>query len=445
MKTSRSKPALHVRNDILKLLYATMLVEFPAELVKEFWHDKPFRDRTTQLREAALLGHLWDESKCVDLAYLMSVLNSVEPFLVSHGIPTVEFVDKVILGLNKGSVVGPGILLNAVAPFLRLILSSKDVLHFANERMVPLVLRKIMPAIDCQMVKHEVRAGRGSSVLLLNFDRTFTKEMPPYDAYLFFARPLQLGPIRIGMRPFEEVRLLSDARKLGSIVDKDVLSYGKNAVWIGGKQSGVVTGFHEHCKRNGLSLRGFNVPDRRVVEITDSYTCPVRKREVLSRGCVYGAPLFLVEIVYSLKHRPHEHFLSPIINEGVSKTGQGWRKAAQRHALLMHELDRKIEFEFDRKQEVIRVNGRRLVKSAPALILADILRRHLATGKVKFENIDFTDGGISFDGAPTENFSLRLQRLSAVLAERFPEVRIERTGRGRFRFHSPSRVEMREV
>lgn len=433
---------MKVRNDILKLLYATMLVELPSEQVKEFWLDHPLESGGKVIRDAELLRHLWEEDRHADLAYVLSVLNSVEPFLVSHGIPTLEFVDKFIAGLNGGSIVGVGPLLGAMAPFLRLLFSSTDIVHFANKNVLPSILRKVVPSIRCQMVKHEARAGRATSVLLLNFDKSSRKELPSYDPYLYFARPLQLGPTRIGLAPLEEVRLLSDMRTVEGIVEKGLVSIDKDEVRIMGRPAGSRIGFHEHCRKNGISVRGLGVPDKPVVEMSRSYVCPVRKREVLSKGCAYGAPLCLVGVRYRVNARQPEHFLAPIIAEGVSGKNDAWQKAADRHAALLNDLERKIVFAFDRSAETISANGRRLAKSAPALILRNIVRQHVSGGKTEFSNSDFTGDGT---GTPPDNFSLRLQRLSAVLSEKLPEVAIVKSGRGQFRFQAPCRVELKEL
>jgi hypothetical protein len=441
--TAHSDRNCKIRNDILKLLYATMLVELPAQQVKQFWGDHPLKQEGAVLADADLLRYIWDETKHASLAYTMSVLGSVEPFLVSRGVDTLDFVDKLIVGLNKGAMVGVGPILGAMAPFLRLLFSSKDVLHFATANVLPFILRMVVPSISCQIVKHEARAGRATSVLLLNFDASFKKDLPPYDPYLFFARPLQLGPTRIGMAPLEEVQLLSDVRRVDVIVGKDLVSFDKDEVRIAGGPVGHYVGFHEYCNRNGISLDGLGVPDRRVVELSEAYVCPRRRREVMSKGCVFGAPVSLVKLAYRIKPQPQDQFLAPMIYDGIARNGEGWKKAAEMHSQMLGDLDRKLVFVFDNVHEVMWINGRRLAKSAPALILRDIVRSYVENGKTEFSNRDFT-GDRADSKAVADNFSLKLQRLCAMLSEKCPEVAIARTGRGQFRFQVPCRVDLIE-
>jgi|WetSurMetagenome_2_1015567.scaffolds.fasta_scaffold00027_65 hypothetical protein len=435
---------MKVRNDILKLLYATMLLELPRDRVREFWHGHPLKAGDAPVEDADVLRHIWEEDGHVDLAYGLSVLNSLEPFLVSQGIPALEFVDRFIAGLNKGAMVGVGSILCALAPLLRTMFSSRDVLHFANKDVLPGIVRKVVPSLDCRMVKHETRAGRASSVLLLQFDRPLVQGLRFCDPYLFFARPLQLAPTRFGLPPFDEVRLMSDTRNVDDIIEKRLFSFDKNEVRIHGRPTGSFVRFREYCRKNGLSPDVLDAPDRPVVEIAKGYRCPVRKREVLMEGCVYGAPFYLVGLRYRLAAQPPDHFLAPMINETISGKSEAWRKAAEKHADLLGELERKIVFSFTRSDETISANGRRLAKSGPALILRNILRRHVSSGKTEFSNREFTGDGAT-GNVPSDNFSLRLLRLSAILSEKLPEVSIVKLGRGQFRFQAPCRVVLKEL
>lgn len=245
------------------------------------------------------------------------------------------------------------------------------------------------------------------------------------------------------MAPYEEARLLSDMRPVETIVEKSLISHDAKGISVDGRRIGVFTKFYDHCKKLGISLKESSVPDRRVVEIRESYVCPVRKREVLFAGCTYDSPVCLLKLEYSPRRQPHEQFFTPIVHESFAKDLNGWKKATEAHDSLVRELDRKIVFSFNKSRETMSVNGRRLVKSVPALILLDVVRQHVATGKTEFVNRDFTSEA---NDAPalSQNFSLRLQRLSSVLSDKCPEVSLKRSGRGQFTFQPPCKVELRE-
>lgn len=340
--SSISTRDVKIRNDVLKLLYATMLVELTPAQVKAFWRNHPYKLGNSALEDSQLLRHIWDESQHTDLVYLLSVCADLEPFLAANGIETLKFVDKFIVGLNKGSIVGAAAILGAFAPFLKFLFSSKDVVHFATEQILPFIVRKLAPSVQCEMVKHAPRSGRTSSVVLLNFNDSAKMELPPYDPYLFAARPLLFGPLRLGMAPLDDASVLSDTRKVETIVGQNLVEYTSRGVSIAKRHIGSFIEFNEYCKRLGLSLNGLAASNRRVVEITESYFCPDRKREVLFKGCVYGAPFCLIEVGYKNRSQPKDEFLAPLVHESTSAAADGWKIACAAHDVLLENWNEKL-------------------------------------------------------------------------------------------------------
>ncbi|HUI92019.1 MAG TPA: hypothetical protein VLX68_07220 [Chitinivibrionales bacterium] len=444
MKTSPTNSDTKIRNDALRLLYATMLRELPLESVKKFWCGHPISDGGVVLKDADLLKHVWQENKSSDISYVLGVFNAVEPFLIESGESTDAFVNSFINGLNKGAVVSVSALLGILAPFLKFLFNSDDLRYFGLKNVIPYVCQKMMPSMLAAVVKHEKKSNQNTTVFMLCLDRTFQKKIPYHDADLFIARPLQYSPTRLGLPAFESVAMISDPRPLEAVVDPHHIVRRSDKVYIKGNLCGTATTFSGFCTRNRISLNGHHIPNRPVVEVTCDYKCPIRKRVVLHRGTVYGAPVHLYRIKYRSNVRPSEQFMSPLIHEGLSEKSEAWQQVHDRHARLVADLERKIVFVYQSASETVSVNGRRLVKSAPAGILRRILREHVIGGKTEFANSDFTTDSRGRHVEIAENFSLRLQRLSNVLAEKVPEVRLVRAGRGLFKLHAPCRVELKE-
>lgn len=435
---------MKIRNDTLRLLYATMLRELPLESVKKFWLTHPLNDGGVMLKDAELLKHIWQENKFSDLSYVLTVLNDVEPFLTAGDVDTRVFVDKFVTGLNKGALVSVSSLLSFLAPFLKFLFHADDVRHFCLKNVLPFILQKMMPSLLCAVVMHERKSNRNTSIFMLCMDRTFQKKLPYHDPDLYIARPLQFAPTRLGLPAFESVSVVSDPRPLDAVVDgKHIVRRGGN-VYVRGNLCGSVTTFFNFCVKNGISFNGHHIPNRPVIEITRDYICPQRKRTVLHKGSAYGAPVHLYRLRYRSNVKPSEQFISPLIHEGLSGKNEAWQQVHDRHARLLADLERKIVFVYHSSDEAVSINGRRLVKSAPAIILKQILHEHVVNGKTEFANSDFTADSKGRLAEITDNFSLRLQRLSAILSEKLPEVRIVRAGRGRFKLHAPCRVELKE-
>jgi hypothetical protein len=443
MKTPQTKSDMKIRNDTLRLLYATMLRELPRESVKKFWQEHPLSDGGVVLKDAELLKHIWQENKFSDIYYVFTVLNDVEPFLIAGGVDTQGFVDTFVNGLNKGAMVSVSSLLRFLAPFLRVLFHADDVRYFCLKNVLPPILQKMMPSLLCAVVKHEKRLNQNTSVFMLCMDRTFQKKLPYYDPDLYMARPLQYAPTRLGLPAFESVSTISDPRPLDAVIDgRHIVRRGGN-VYLKGKLCGSATTFFSFCAKNGISFNGHQIPDRQVIEITADCTCPRRNRTVLHKGSVYGAPVHLYRLRYRANIKPSEQFISPLIHESLSGNDEAWQQVHDRHARLLGDLERKIVFVYNSSGEAVSINGRCLMKSAPALILKQILHQHVVNGKTEFANSDFTADSKGRRAGITDNFSLRLQRLSAALSEKLPEFRIVRAGRGRFKLHAPSRVELK--
>lgn len=435
---------MKIRNDALRLLYATMLQELPRESVKKFWLEHPLSDGGVALKDAELLKHIWQENKFSDISYTLAVLNDVEPFLIAGGVDTQAFVDTFVNGLNKGAIVSVSSLLHFLAPFLKFLFHTDDVRYFCLKNVIPFVLQKMMPSLLCAVVKHEKKSNQNISVFMLCMDRTFQKKLPYYDSDLYMSRPLQYAPTRLGLPAFESVTMMSDPRPLEAVVvGRSFVCRGEN-VYVRGKLCGSATTFFSFCAKNGISFNGHRIPNRPVIEITSDYICPLRKRTVLHKGSVYGAPVHLYRLRYRSNVKPTEQFISPLIHESLSEKNEAWQQVHDRHARLLGDLERKIVFVYNLSDEAVSINGRCLVKSAPARILKQILHEHVVNGKTEFANSDFTTDSRGRSPGFTDNFSLRLQRLSAALSEKLPEIRVVRAGRGRFKLHAPCRVELKE-
>jgi hypothetical protein len=444
MKPMQAKTDMKIRNDTLRLLYATMLIELPLESVKKFWLGHPLSDGGVVLKDADLLRHIWQENKSSDISYVLSMFNAVEPFLIESGDNMEAFVNSFINGLNKGAVIDVSSLLGLLAPFLKLLFHTDDLRYFCLKNVLPHVLQKMMPSILAAVVKHEKKSNQNTSIFMLCLDKTFQKKIPYHDSDLFITLPLQYAPTRLGLPAFESVAMISDPRPLEAVVEPHHVVRRSDKVYIKGNLSGNATTFSGFCLKNGIYFNGHHIPNRPVVEVTSDYKCPIRKRVVLHKGTIYGAPVHLYRLKYRSNTRPAEQFMSSLIHESLSEKNEAWQQVHDRHARLVADLERKVVFVYHASSETVSVNGRRLVKSAPASILRQILHEHVAKGKIEFANSDFTADSRGRHAEIVDNFSLRLQRLSNVLAEKVPEVRLVRAGRGLFKLHTPCRVELKE-
>jgi hypothetical protein len=86
-----------------------------------------------------------------------------------------------------------------------------------------------------------------------------------------------------------------------------------------------------------------------------------------------------------------------------------------------------------------------LIKGVAGAILWRLLRRHADEGRCEHTNRELRlDPAIRLPDL-SENLEARLILLARRLEERCPSLRIEKTGRGRFRFHVLRPVALHEI
>ncbi len=419
-----------VPNETLKLFYATTLLEFPCETITEFWRQHPIVVNGNPLTFESQLHHIWDESKTIEFDYIAKVFNDIEPLILSLKGSIVEFVDKFVIGLNKGSIVNVSSILKTIAPILQKVFSAKDFRSFSLRSFLPFIIEKAVPTSYCRTVLHENKAGFNRTVLAFSLEKTFTIKNAPYDAGLFIARPLQLGPLRFGLPIFDEVRMLADVARVEDIVTHSSYSYKDSDIVIGDIRFGKRLSFSGFCKEQGFSPEGITLPDTdvSVVYIEHDYVCPYRKRTVLHKGCIYGAPLYFIRLKYKPNVKPSEQFISPLISDCLDTANESWEKAKAIHLRLIATESKRAIFVFRKSDDTLFVNNKRLARFAPALMLRKIISQYANDGKNEFSNIEFSHDG----GKVRENVSLRLQRIENLLNIKCDDVRIKKTGRGQF-------------
>jgi streptogramin lyase len=82
-----------IRYDILKLLYAGMLLGFTPDKVRQFWKEHPLPqikpENESHVFKELLQGRSWYSTE-----YAFSVFNDVEDFLIENGTSFPEFIEN---------------------------------------------------------------------------------------------------------------------------------------------------------------------------------------------------------------------------------------------------------------------------------------------------------------------------------------------------------------
>jgi hypothetical protein len=423
-----------IRHDYKRACYRALLSELPIEEVKAFFSRVPLIIDGVAIEGKDLFTLLWTEKAKVPLCYDFALDNELEPFFIERG-ADVGAVMRRVLWLNNQSTYIPGkVLLTWFYPRLESLFDSLD----TRDMIFPLIslfCENYLPGHICRRVKKWEDGEWIKSVQVYITDTTFAERMD-WD-YEFIGGPqIMNGPVMFGMPPFERFTMLADTRPPERIIweaaDGPTVDAGK--VYIGGRVVGEVAGFHAFLDKHGIDLSRFSPPDLPVALMSKDYFCPVRKRVVLHEGCAYGAPVYLNLVEHRrLAGQARNGVLSNLIADIAREDVLNEDALAAKHQQLLDSLSGVSVFEWHPADESVTLNGVHFTKGIPARIMKSLLEAYVREGKREFEYREFKRKMEISLGQKNSNFEVRFYRIMEKLKAESQGVRIEKTGRGRFR------------
>ncbi len=429
-----------MRHDFKRAYYRVLLSEFEAGDIKELLAKSPLviGGKRFSLRE--VFEHLWQDREKVPFAWDCATDNDLEPFLVSKG-RTMEWFMKKVLWLNNNSSVIPGkILLSWFYPKLESMFRALD----ARELLFPLITmhnESWMPNVTSRRVKKWEDGDWIKSVLVFIHDATFSERLDwDFDA---IAGPQFLAvPGTLAMPHFEKHVMIGDTRHVERVIwnEEDMPRYAGDSMLIRGRPFGKRTAFSAFCVKAELNLDKFGPPDLPVTVMDRDYFCPIRKRVVLYSGCAYGAPLYLHSIEHRKIARMKKDLLKNIVSDLVREDEMKMDGLESRHLALLASINESYDFRYFQSDESMTLNDANFIKGVSAKILKYLLEAYLNDGRSSFEYKELKRQFEITLGQKNSNFEIRFYRLVEKLEEDSPGLRIERTGRGKFRMASKGTV-----
>ncbi len=395
-------------------------MEWPQSRVREFWQAHPLKLGERVLPEPALYPHLWDEGCRVPFAYILEILQAVEPFLLFIKTSPPLFFQALIQNLQYGSFFSPKYLLYLLHPHLESFFLGKDP-RYEILKAFPLILEKAFPGMGFRIHREEVQGDWRQvwTSLRLPIPVADCREL---DIEKWAEMGLRHMPKLLDMPAFEHMEVLSSpfqfelekaASKAGSVTMKAFSDLYDEWGYKG------VLKKHDAIQV-ALALRKFRSPSW--------------GRVTLNKGVAYAAPLTLIRFRFRRNLPKPDNFLNPFISAAVESRDNYLAEAEKKHMELLETLTGILDVHFDPAAQRISVNGRVVAKNLPALILAKIVARSAAEERTEFEFRDFAlDPELKLNPL-NPNFVLRLNRLSATLRKKCPEMEIKATRRGAFRF-----------
>lgn len=442
-KLGNSSTAL-VRHDYKRACYRAMLSEFSAEEVLEFFSALPLIMDGKEIKGAELFGLLWSEKARIPIYWEYGTDNLIEAFLIRKGRNVEQLLGKILWLNNKSTYIPGKVLLTWFYPKLESLFDSVDTRDMVFA-LISLFTENYLPKHVHRRVKRWEEGEWVKSIQVFISDPDFG-EFLDWD-YEFIAAPQILnGPIMFGMPAFEGFGMIADTRSPEAILweESTIPTRDDDVLRFNGKPVGRVAGFHEFCGKREIDLSKFRVPDLKIVVMDIDYSCPIRKRIVLHKGCAYGAPVFLNWVSHRKLNTQATGILNSFIGDLAREEALQNDELEKRHiALLAHVAGRAV-FHYHPSDESITLNGNHFTKNIPAKILKYLLESHLRDGKSEFEYRELKRLFEISQGQKNANFEVRFYRLVEKLKEECPSVWVDKTGRGRFKLVVRGDLEFRE-
>jgi hypothetical protein len=433
-----------VSNAVIRYYYGSMLLEFSIEDVREFFQGLPLTIDGKQLTERELFNFIWDEKKRTPLNFINGLFTAIEPFCIKKGIDCSEFVHKTFKKNLWGTT---GTLLTFLERVGKLLLPIADFKVVFSKNMH--VIAKKICSVNYQRCIRVEKKQDGTLKMMYAFacDYSFQRSFKPYFEMEFsFAPQHKYLPCRFGDTSFDGYEINAELPGVDDLIDSKSGPRIHDGIFsIGRHRLGHTERFFEYLKNNAITLIGLDYcPDIEVVMMEEGYYCPVRKRVVLKKGCIYGAPVALMTFWYKPKDaKLRFNPLVKIADELLKPEQTVFWQVKQKHEALLRSLSPKIVVEYTPATSSVFCNKRFVTSGTQGKILHRIVKSYVDEGRTEFQRREFVIDRDLISTVTNTGFSTRLNRIIICLNNGCFGMEIRKKVRGKFEFVAAADVELR--
>jgi len=206
------------------------------------------------------------------------------------------------------------------------------------------------------------------------------------DAEIWAGTTAKQFPTLFSLPPYTRVQPIADTRPVETIPGNYAPDHEikKGKLYINGEQYGRECRFSSLLKEQDINLDFLRVPAWKVMRITKDYYCTHRKRKFLKDGCVYGTPLYLMQMEYKKTKRIPGRLLAKIIYESAKYPAVS-EKTFKKHVNMLDACKGKVKIHYYTHTQSISINEEHFASGAPARILKRIISSHLMTGQKHYD------------------------------------------------------------
>lgn len=418
-------------------IFLTLAELHPPAWLLEFADGFPMRLGQSAMAGADLLDYVIFHRGKVPEDWDFGATIFLERFLAGKGCRDAAALHERALNRNNHSTWIPAkTIIRTAFRFLWRVRAIKDS-RAVVFNLVSLISRAMFPNQRFAVISKGYAEGGCRAILLIATDKTYRTAQA---ANIDFAMLPQMkkAPLALGLPEFEEVAVLADCRPIGSVL------------WEGEDGSArpvenEKVPFRRFCEDSGVSMMPAGLPNALVEVASRDVFCAARNRNVIHKGCAYGAPVYLLEFRYAAY--PWKDTLDrfkPLLDDvGVGDDASELRTLAGLRDMLRSRV---------RPQVLIFDSVKRRIKSGKKVLatgyMADTLRILIHSlgreREVEVPVLDLRDHEW-LHGARSVNHYIVNKRLKERLSKRFPLLEMDMQDRGRIRFRRHGEVELRTL
>ena len=446
-RLSRSNPGPLATCGTVRGTLITMLDRYELDEVRDFWRNLPIVVNEKKYNEADGYRYLWEEQGWVHVHYLEEVNIHLMDFLYKKGENHYQFFNEKHYRFNQGGLWSAKENLSSVKSHLADLYTKPDpkftLLELASKWGNMAVPGSVSELQFLRLDEREV-----SAIFSFAPDGTFGFRCP-----FLFSRSTMLGmqmlPKLLKFTPFEETTLLADCLHPDEILRNAELTVADGEFHINGIRHGIVVPFSAWSRSIGFKYNGNPIPERDVILMESDFHCEVRGIPVLSKGCIYDAPIFLARVGYPRLPKTDggerkQEILDNILNGLSLGNSSDWMELERKFKELIQRAEEKVVIEYRRSSQLMLMNGNALISGVSAMILRKILMGWVKK-QSRFDFRAFKHDPEIFHDSKRSSFETRWNRLRAKLLKSSPQLLLEKAGKGEFTFNVKCPIEFHDL
>jgi len=417
-----------VKNTFTKLLHSFLLKNFSTDLLCKFYKSNcnnaasPFNDPVDTIL------HLWDENSVTSPEYINYLIKYIELLCLQNNIEMHKKLEEFFFCAS----VTNSLLKKIHNPVLGLLTAQKDF----RKHLLPITL-SIASSIfqnskSCLLSTNNSSANDECTFLIKQKCCSDSESSVAINIEYSFAYLAMILPVVFCLPPFFKFKVHVHEQKINDVVwNEDRVDYKNGKLYIDGDLYGFGKDFDDFTEQEKIdsSLQSYLEKPFRAILLIKDYVCPVRKRAVLKKGEVYGAPFSIVTITDQVKH----------INIGVVEAilheysyTNGWDNFEGMQQELIKSLRCPVTIIYDKIMQVVFVNNTFTISGVQAKIFITIIKLYVEEKRNVFEWRDLAAYDDLICDPYSTGLSTRLNRLMDTLKQSDCGCMLKKVTRGKY-------------